>query len=608
MALPKHSEITDSNEIHVPKGFSEALPNSAPSKNKNGELEWRDIDNWGARANFNATIDPTPADDVNRGYSPGSRWLNLTSHNYFICVSATANAAIWREVTNTPSEIHIPRIDNPHQVTKAQVGLGNVQNVKVNLHAPTDPTISDDLSQGYSEGSLWVNASTRAAYICVDPTSGAALWAPLTVDPGQLIGIDHRSLSHMDSDDHPQYLHRDGSRPMQGDLDLGAHAIKNLVDASEPADAVTKSQLDTEAQARQQADSVLQNSLASEASARAAEDLTLLKLDGSRPMSGDLDAGGNKLIEVASGSSATDAVNKGQLDSESSARSAADSLLQTNINTEAIARAAEDLSFLKRDGSRSLTGDLDLASHKIKNVSSGSLPNDAVNKGQLDSEASARSGADATLQANINSETATRVSDGLTYVKTDGTRPMAADLDLGGHNIVNSGNLNGISLANHGSRHLPGGADALLAGTPVSTGTANSPGTVNSFVRSDHVHNTVLANQNVTSQTTINNFTNASDTQILSTTPAVGTYLVLFNFNITVNSNHDTATGNIYSGGAKVSDSERARGSGEESSIPLILSGQTIITVNGSQLVELRCRVTASSTIGNRSLTLIRIG
>lgn len=608
MALPKHSEITDSNEIHVPKGFSEALPNTAPSKNKNGELEWRDIDNWGARANFNATIDPTPADDANRGYSPGSRWLNLTSHNYFICVSATASAAIWREVTNTPSEIHIPRIDNPHQVTKAQVGLGNVQNVKVNLHAPTDPTISDGLSQGYSEGSLWVNASTRAAYICVDPTSGAALWAPLTVDPGQLIGIDHRTLSYLDSDDHPQYLHRDGSRPMQGDLDLGTHAIKNLADASEPADAVTKSQLDTEAQARQEADSILQNSLASEASARTAEDLTLLKLDGSRPMASDLDAGGNKLIGVAAGSSATDGVNKGQLDSESSARSAADSMLQTNINSEAIARAAEDLTFVKRDGSRSLTGDLDLASHKVKNVLAGALPNDAVNKGQLDGEASARSGADATLQANINSETATRVSDGLTYLKTNGSRPMAADLDLGGHHIVNSGNLNGINLATHGSRHLPGGADPLLTGTPASTGTANSPGIANSFVRSDHVHNTVLTSQNVTSQTVINNFTNTSDTQILSVTPIAGTYLVLFNFNISVNSNFDTATGNIYSGGTKVVDSERTRASGENSGTLLILSGLTIITVDGSQLVELRCRVTTSSTVKNRSLTLVRMG
>ena len=49
--------------------------------------------------------------------------------------------------------------------------------------------------------------------------------------------------------------------------------------------------------------------------------------------------------------------------------------------------------------------------------------------------------------------------------------------------------LNGVTVETHASRHAPGGADALTVATPSSIGTANSAGTLTSFVRADHVHN-----------------------------------------------------------------------------------------------------------------------
>jgi hypothetical protein len=52
---------------------------------------------------------------------------------------------------------------------------------QTNLNASADPTASNDSTQGYSVGSIWVNttASPRRAFICVDNTATAAVWVQL---------------------------------------------------------------------------------------------------------------------------------------------------------------------------------------------------------------------------------------------------------------------------------------------------------------------------------------------------------------------------------------------------------------------------------------------
>ncbi|HBO9768540.1 TPA: DUF2793 domain-containing protein [Pseudomonas aeruginosa] len=56
--------------------------------------------------------------------------------------------------------------------------------LKHNLTATTDPTSTDDTSQGYSILSKWLNTTTKELYFCVDTTAGAAKWeqATLTID------------------------------------------------------------------------------------------------------------------------------------------------------------------------------------------------------------------------------------------------------------------------------------------------------------------------------------------------------------------------------------------------------------------------------------------
>ena len=49
----------------------------------------------------------------------------------------------------------------------------------VNLQAKTDPSVSNDSSQGYGVASLWMNTATSTAFICTNATPGGAIWVPV---------------------------------------------------------------------------------------------------------------------------------------------------------------------------------------------------------------------------------------------------------------------------------------------------------------------------------------------------------------------------------------------------------------------------------------------
>jgi len=68
--------------------------------------------------------------------------------------------------------------------TNDEVGLGNVENTKVNLAGAADPAVTDDSGDGYSVGSIWINTVADSAFIATDVTVGAAVWAEITGGAG----------------------------------------------------------------------------------------------------------------------------------------------------------------------------------------------------------------------------------------------------------------------------------------------------------------------------------------------------------------------------------------------------------------------------------------
>lgn len=55
--------------------------------------------------NFIGAASPGITDDINAGYKPGSMWLDTTNIRAFICISNTAGAAVWLDVTFRQTDV-----------------------------------------------------------------------------------------------------------------------------------------------------------------------------------------------------------------------------------------------------------------------------------------------------------------------------------------------------------------------------------------------------------------------------------------------------------------------------------------------------------------------
>jgi len=102
--------------------------------------------------NLAATTAPTVTDDSGSGYAVGSEWVNTASGSVYICVDATAGAAVWS------------------QVDGAATGTQN------NYIATAAPAVSDDNTAGYAVGSVWIDTSASVSYVCVNAATGASVW------------------------------------------------------------------------------------------------------------------------------------------------------------------------------------------------------------------------------------------------------------------------------------------------------------------------------------------------------------------------------------------------------------------------------------------------
>jgi len=114
------------------------------------------------------TIDPT-ASYSGDDYQVGAVWVNTSTDTKFICVDNTTNAAIW-------------------------------QKIKGNSSASL-PTTSDDVSSGYVIGSIWIytGGTPNYALVCLDASSGAAVWAP--IKRGVIQTSSSAPTASFDSDD-----------------------------------------------------------------------------------------------------------------------------------------------------------------------------------------------------------------------------------------------------------------------------------------------------------------------------------------------------------------------------------------------------------------------
>jgi hypothetical protein len=65
--------------------------------------------------------------------------------------------------------------------TSIAVGIVKVLS---NFGATSNPSASNDNTQGYAIGSVWINTTTDTAYRCFDASTGAAVWSEIGAGSG----------------------------------------------------------------------------------------------------------------------------------------------------------------------------------------------------------------------------------------------------------------------------------------------------------------------------------------------------------------------------------------------------------------------------------------
>ena len=186
------------------------------------------------------------------------------------------------------------------------------------------------------------------------------------------------------------FLNRDGSNAMTDDLDMANNKIENLIDPTSDTDASNKKYVDETVAANKVDKSRL---IKLDSSGKVAGDidmnnnsignlpyptgdkqpvtlnygnLTYLKRDGSNTMNNNLNMDNKKIYNLNTPTDDADAATRKYVDDKIS------------INVGALG------NYLKKDGTTALTGDLDLNSNKIINLSTPTLDTDATNKEYVD--------------------------------------------------------------------------------------------------------------------------------------------------------------------------------------------------------------------------------
>ena len=313
--------------------------------------------------------------------------------------------------------------------------LTNVGAPTANNHAATKKYVDDNTSSHTSSG-LTVNSNIdmKDRYRILNLKSPSDADEPAT-------------KQYSDS----KFLDRDGSKTMTGNLSMNNNKIISLKSPSNNNDAATKKYVD---------------------------DKTFLALDGSKKMTGNLDMNNKKIVNVASATSDKDAVNIDYLNNNvlllSGTSAMAGSLQMNNylitgmnvkpVNSQdATSKHYCDTKYYARDGSVSLTADLNIAGHRIRNLRTPLENSEVSTKKYVDDSVSPYFKKDGTVTmtgnlkmgnnkitglksptASTDATTKKYVDDNITnsrpdlsdYLEKDGTVTMTGSLKMGNNKIV----------------------------------------------------------------------------------------------------------------------------------------------------------------------------
>lgn len=196
---------------------------------------------------------------------------------------------------------------------------------------------------------------------------------------------------------------------------------------------------------------------------------------------------------------------------------------------------------------------------------------------------------------------------GTSFARNDHTHAIATALTanistIQPDDVAAAGTSDTFARGDH--KHAIGAATA----SSLTTSSTNTEGSSTSFARADHTHAVSIDNSSATA-TADDTTTSATDTLMnsMTLTPAAGVYLALWSGSIVNSANGAERTFiSLYVGGSQVTATERSIGTSGGAYASSSVS--SIVTVNGSQAVELRWRVAGgTSTVHSRRLTVLKV-
>lgn len=127
-------------------------------------------------------------------------------------------------------------VDGTALTVNQSIAYVEYTNIGDNYAATTAPTVNDDADAGFSVGSVWIDVSSDTAYLCVDHTNNAAVWATLGGDAafGTPVSVGSANApgtaqTHSRSD----HVHAHGNRPGGSEHALVTTSVAGFMSAAD---------------------------------------------------------------------------------------------------------------------------------------------------------------------------------------------------------------------------------------------------------------------------------------------------------------------------------------------------------------------------------------
>ena len=161
---------------------------------------------WSVEKSTRTTTSPAVTDDSGAGYEIGSRWINTVTSDEYVCISAGSGAAMWVKTTAAGGDMSKTVYDSDADSfidttaggtgfnSSASTGLvyitaGAWSVILSNFAAAVAPSASNDITEGYSVGSLWLDTTHTKAYYCLDNSTGYAVWIDISGAAGDMTKV-----------------------------------------------------------------------------------------------------------------------------------------------------------------------------------------------------------------------------------------------------------------------------------------------------------------------------------------------------------------------------------------------------------------------------------